>query len=350
MLDDVTSGFNISNNLSTDLRYCEMLGFTEDEVEFMIDECGIDRTKMILDRKFFYNGYLFHEEAENRLYNSSMIIYLLYKISTTNGKLKELIDLNLKTDYGRIKSLLDKPENIRMLEHIIEFGEIQSEVVSRFSIGKIHEPKNFLSLLYYMGLVTIDKNEKTGQSMLRIPNYTVKTMYWEYMENLIMERNPEMFYNSIAIYGSLSKMAFEGDYESFFECFQQNFVSQISNRDLENFSEKNVKFLLLSILFQTNLYIPVSEPENSEGYNDIYLQRRSYLYPKILNDWILELKYVTVKEAKNPRIIEAKKAKAMEQLQCYKTSNLFKDRTDVRYLAVVYIGKKKYWLQEFGSL
>jgi len=34
MLDDVTSGFNISNNLSNDLRYSEMLGFTEDDVEF----------------------------------------------------------------------------------------------------------------------------------------------------------------------------------------------------------------------------------------------------------------------------------------------------------------------------
>ena len=27
----------------------------------------------------------------------------------------------------------------------------------------------------------------------------------------------------------------------------------------------------------------------------------------------------------------------------------FRDRTDVRYLAVVFIGKKKYWMEEVGD-
>jgi len=347
MLDDVTSGFNISKNLSNDLRYCEILGFTEDEVEFLIDECGIDREKMIVDRKFFYNGYLFHEEAKNKLCNSSMIMYLLYQISITQGHIKELIDWNLKTDYSRIKRLLNKQENITALEHIIAYGEIPSEVTARFSIDKINETKNFLSLLFYLGLVTIDKRGK-GEIVLKIPNYSIKTMYWEFMENMIMERNPEMRYDSSSIYGNLVRMAFDGEYEPFFDCFQRNFVSQISNRDLENFSEKNVKFLLLSILFQSNLYIPVSEPENSEGYLDMYLQRRSAIYPNILNDWVLEIKYIKEKEADHTLLIESKKAKAMEQLQRYKTSNLFKDRTDVRYLAIAFIGKKTYWIKELS--
>ena len=187
MLDDVTSGFNISNNLSVDVRYNEMLGFTEEEVEFLIDECGIDRTKITVDRKFLYNGYLFHENAENKLYNSAMMLYLLYKISITDGEIKYLIDDNLKTDYGRIKLLLNKPSNIDKLNTIIETNAIKSEVVARFSIDKIHEPKNFLSLLYYMGLVTIDKDEKTGEALLKIPNYSIKTILWEYMENIIKE-------------------------------------------------------------------------------------------------------------------------------------------------------------------
>jgi len=38
--------------------------------------------------------------------------------------------------------------------------------------------------------------------------------------------------------------------------------------------------------------------------------------------------------------------KAIEQVNRYKSSNLFKDRTDVRYLVVVFIGKKKYWIEE----
>jgi hypothetical protein len=166
------------------------------------------------------------------------------------------------------------------------------------------------------------------------------------MENMIMERNPKMLFDPSIISESLEKMAFDGEYESFFENFKKNFVSQISNIDLENFSEKNVKFLLLSILFQNILYIPISELENSQVYSDIYLQRRSFLYPGIKTDWIWELKYIKEKQADDTFLFESKKSQAIEQLQRYKTSNLFKDRKDVRYLAVVFIGKKKYWIEE----
>ena len=346
MLDDVTSGFNISNNLSNDLRYSEILGFTEDEVEFLIDECDIDRTKITIDRKFLYNGYLFHQDAENKLYNPSMVLYILYKTNVTVGEIKELIDDNLKTDYGRVKQLLKKAENLNDLEYIIERTQIHAEVINRFSIDKIHESKNFLSLLYYMGLVTIAKGEKSGEALLKIPNYSIKTMYWEYMENIIMERNPEMLFSSRVIYDDLLTMALDGEYKPFFDSFQQNFVSQISNRDLENFSEKNIKFLLLSILFQTNYYLPVSELENSKGYSDIYLQRRSNLYPKMQMDWIWEIKYVREIDSGKQSLIASRKKEAKEQLQRYKHSNLFKDRNDVRYLAVVFIGKKRYWIEE----
>ena len=275
-----------------------------------------------------------------------MILYLLYQTIITNGEIENLVDDNLKTDYGRIKMLLKNTENIEDLEKIIEQSNISEKVTARFSIDKIHEPKNFLSLLYYMGLVTIDKDKKTGAPLLKIPNYSVKTMYWEYMENIIIERNPKMLYKPSIVLEGLIAMAFDGNYEPFFEKFHKNFVSQISNRDLRNFSEKNVKFLLLSILFQTTLYLPISESENSEGYLDIYLQRRSSLYPRITTDWIIEMKYIKEEHAKNTILIESQKSKAIVQLQRYKTSNLFKDRTDVRYLAVVFIGKKDYFLEE----
>jgi hypothetical protein len=293
-----------------------------------------------------YNGYLFHEDAENKLYNSAMILYFLDQIDVTNGKIKDLIDSNLKIDYGRIKMLLNKPENIEDLEKIIVQGKIPVEVISRFSIDKIHESQNFLSLLYYMGLVTLSKAENSSEALLVIPNYSIKTMYWEYMKNIISERNPEMLFRPSVIYEGLTSMAFNGDYQPFFEKFHKNIVSQISNRDLENFSEKNVKFLLLGILIQSSVYLPISELENSDGYSDVYLQGRTNLHPKIKNDWIFEFKYIKEADAGKKSLFAAKKKEAREQLQRYKNSNLFKDRTDVRYLAVVFIGKKKYWIEE----
>ena len=52
--------------------------------------------------------------------------------------------------------------------------------MSRFSMEMIHDENNFFSLLFYMGLVTIDNTDKR-RTALKIPNYAIKTMYWEYM-------------------------------------------------------------------------------------------------------------------------------------------------------------------------
>jgi hypothetical protein len=195
-------------------------------------------------------------------------------------------------------------------------------------------------------LVTIGKDEKRDSSLLKIPNYSIKTMYWGYMERIISGRNPKMSYKPHIIYETLFNMALDGEYNSFFENFHKDFVSQLSNRDLSQLSEKNIKFLLLSILFQSDVFLPISEPENSEGYIDVYLNRRNDIYPKTLFDWVFEMKYIKEKEKENTSLIAEKKKEDIAQLHRYKSSNLFKDRTDVRYLAVVFIGKKKYWIEE----
>jgi hypothetical protein len=321
--------------------YNEILGFTEDEVKFVISEAGIEPTLIKDDIEYLYDGYMFHVDAEKKLYNSTMINHFLLQLQKWE-KIERLVDSNLKTDYNRIKMMLKKPENIEKLEQIIEFGKISSIITDRFSIEKIHEQKNFLSLLYYMGLVTIDK----GTDLLRIPNYSIKTIYWEYMENIIMEQNPKMAFDPSIICDGLKLMAFNNDYNPFFKDFQNNFVSQLSNRDLEHFSEKNIKLLLLSILFQTNYYLPISETENSKGYTDIYLKRRDYLYPGITTDWVWELKYIKQADTKKTTVIEKKKQEALTQLQRYKTSTSFQNRTDVRYLMIVFVGKKDCIVEE----
>ena len=344
MLDDVTSGFNLSNNLSVKEKYCEILGFTEEEVEFVRQQAGVDQALIKVDMKYLYNGYKFHLNAKNKLYNSSLINYFFSEVLDEGEEIKRLLDDNLKTDYGRIKNLLRKPENVEDLEKIIEFNQVPEEVIARFSIDKIHEAKNFRSLLYYLGLVTIENDN--GVPMLKIPNYTVKTMYWDYMENLIVDRNPEMSFNPSLLREGLTSLAFDGEYKPFFDIFQQKFVSQLSNQDMKGFTEKHIKFMLLNILWQSYYYIPISELENSQGYSDIYMQRRNFLYPRIITDWIWELKYVKQADVRKEALIASKKKEAREQLQRYKTSTLFKDRKDVRYLAVVFIGKKKYWIEE----
>jgi hypothetical protein len=344
MLDDLTSGFNISNNLSNDIRYHEILGFTEEEVELLIDECGIDRNKITVDRKFLYNGYLFHKNAETKLYNSAMILYLLYKIRDTEGKIEELINYNLKTDYGRLRNLISKHDNKEKLRELIENNFVEEEVIKQFSIEYVQDDKNFFSLLYYMGLVTID-NTNPLQIALKIPNYSIKTMYWEYVERILTDELKGLSLDGSKYRNPIYRLAYENNYEPFFEYFSKYIVSYLSNRDLTGTVEKDIKFLLLPMFFTSNYYLPVSELENSEGYTDIYL-KRSHLHPATVSEWIFEIKYIKQRDARKTSLIESAKTEAVEQLHRYKNSNLFKDRTDVRYLAVVFVGKKSYMIEE----
>jgi hypothetical protein len=273
-----------------------------------------------------------------------MTLYFLYQTSITNGKIKPLVDDNLKTDYGRIKQLLIKTSSLDKLNAIIENNFVDSEIINRFSIDKIHEPKNFISLLYYMGLVTIDNSNplKVG---LKIPNYSSKTMYWEFIENILTEELEGLSLDSSEYIDPIYTLAYKNNYEPFFEYFSKKIVSYLSNRDLLNTVEKDMKFLLLPIFFTSNYYLPISEFENSEGYTDIYLQR-SHLHPGAMSEWVWEIKYIKEGDAGKKSLIAAKKKEAIAQLQRYKTSNTFKDRNDVRYLAVVFIGKRKYWAEE----
>jgi hypothetical protein len=77
--------------------------------------------------------------------------------------------------------------------------------------------------------------------------------------------------------------------------------------------------------------------ENDCGYSDIYLKRGNR-YPDTEYEWVWELKYIKEKDKGNTELVSKKKADAIAQLDRYKSSAMFKDRTDVRYLAVIFLG------------
>lgn len=71
MLDDMTSGFNIAKNITLDEAFSTSLGFTQGEVEAMMDyywgfiqdepeNTPEKKEQALKDMKNYYNGYLFH--------------------------------------------------------------------------------------------------------------------------------------------------------------------------------------------------------------------------------------------------------------------------------------------------
>jgi hypothetical protein len=165
-------------------------------------------------------------------------------------------------------------------------------------------------------------------------------VYWEYLMKLTKDRNTDILIDMSRLADSMYMLTYQNDPKPFIDYISQNIVSRLSNRDLENFDEKYLKIILLNNLFYNSYYIPLSETEVTYGYTDIYLQR-SRKYPDIPNEWILEIKYVKKSDEKDATVLQSKRDKAREQLERYRHSHLFKDRTDVRYLIIIFIGKDK---------
>ena len=341
MLDDLTSGFNIADNLSIEQRYNEMMGFTQAEVDALMTETGVDPAQIDVDMSLYYNGYLFHRDGENRLYNSSMVLYFFDRILIGGKTPANIIDPNLKTDYGRLKRLVQTDKSRDALMKIAKEGSIVAEIMDKFSMDMMFNDEYFVSLLFYMGLITI-KEPYLARVRLGIPNYSIETVYWEYIHRLTQETSPLMSIETQHLNEAIEAMALEGDLQRYIDYVSQNAFNKLSDKDLRNFDEKYIKILLLAYLFQSEIYIPMSEYETGAGYADIFLQRNPLL-PQVKYEWVLEFKYLKTADRNN--LPQAQK-EASEQLQRYIHAHRLEGRPDLKAAIVVFIGKNKYEISE----
>jgi hypothetical protein len=341
MMNDLTSGFNIASNFSLDLPYNEMLGFTRDEVDALIDVSGIDRALITVDMEHYYNGYLVNKRATTRVYNPTMALYCLSQIQRTKLPPEEIIDNNLRTDYSRLRRLAENEHNRAILLDIMKNDAVSAEIVTSFSIDEMYREQYFVSLLFYMGLITIDRIDR-GMTVLKIPNYSIRTIYWEYIELFTRNLNADIMLNTHEERSAIESLAYNGDPSPYISYMSKNIFQRLSNRDLIGFDEKYIKLMLLSGLFRSRLYVPDSEKEVEHGYIDIYLQR-SPLLPEVPYEWVWELKYLKKDEATEAKVAATLEA-ARAQLEKYRASALFAGRDDVKFAALLFIGKEAYHL------
>ncbi|MDR0611215.1 MAG: ATP-binding protein [Planctomycetaceae bacterium] len=338
MLDDLTSGFNIVSNLTLKLQYNEMLGFTSREVETLMTEIGIDADKINVDMEHYYNGYRFNEEGENTVYHSSMMLYFFEQILENNKPPKNFIDPNLSMDSSRLKRLIQNDSNREILVKIIKEGSIVSKVLEKFSIDQLNDDHYFVSLLFYLGLLTI-KESYLNKLRLVIPNYSIQRVYWEQIRLLIESNSRRIKMNTDLVEETIYTMAMEGTIDGFIDYVSQNVFSKLSDFDLQHFDEKYIKVLLLAYLLLNDIYIPMSEYETVPGRADIFLQRNPNI-PQVQYEWILELKYCKT-GAKETEIAQKRK-KGLEQLNQYAHSQRLKDRPNLKFVLIIFIGKNKY--------
>jgi hypothetical protein len=191
-LDDLTSGYNIANNVTLDAFCNSALGFTKDEVIDMIhyyQKVGElhpeDETKMMAEMAAWYDGYCFSEGALGtgiETFNSSMVIRYIQHYINNGTSPQILIDPNTKTDYDKLIQLLKLEDSTykRTLQDIAKDGYTEGVIKDSFPAASLTDPDIFISLLYYYGMLTYTK--RNGDTVLGIPNNNVRKQYYEYLQ------------------------------------------------------------------------------------------------------------------------------------------------------------------------
>ncbi|SUY47155.1 putative AAA-ATPase [Clostridium putrefaciens] len=345
MLDDLTSGFNITRNYTLDENLNAMMGFTRDELSLIMDEVNIKtpelRKKICSDMTTYYDGYRFNENS-NSVFNPDMSMYFLDNYLAYNRYPKEMIDNNVKTDYGKVNQLAYNFNDREALDEIMTKGETSTMLVDRFNIHTMYSIKeNFKSLLFYLGMLSIKDQGPLG-TVLKVPNYVIKTIYWEqYFQKINEEYNIQVQDIRIAV----NEMRTHGNIEPLVKLIQ-GILEDLSNRDLIQMDEKNIKMMFLTLLGVDSTYFIQSEAENNKGYVDIMLKRKIQFKDITKFQWIIELKYI--KESDRNSFGKVKQ-EGLKQLKGYEESKFVQEnleREGLKKVLIIVVGKKDIYTVE----
>ena len=301
-LDDLTSGYNIALNITMDPRFNQMLGFSEDEVRQMIryyKDAGaikedVTEDSIIDDIKPWYDNYCFAEESfgkEPSMFNSDMVCYYMNNLVGLGSRPKELVDPNTMTDYGKLKRLIkiDKSEDkrIEVIHDIAEKGFIKARLVSHFPAERMMEFGNFVSLLYYYGMLTIGGTVGDRLKLI-IPNNNVRLQYYQY---LLDEYSSIHSIDVSELDDAFDMAALDGDWQPLIKYICRAYHDTTAIRQLIE-GERNLQGFMNAYLTLTNYYLIAPEMEFSHGYCDFFLLPNYAVYPMVKHSYILELKYL----------------------------------------------------------
>ena len=332
-LDSLTSGFNIGKDLTQDVRFNDMMGFTLKELEKILDNQEIpkeEQEKILPIMKENYDGYKFSLKAEKQIYNSNMCLYFLSEYTWSRRIPDDLIDMNIASDYSKVGKMLDlcKGENrLEILRKTVQGEPITNEIVKKFNPAIEFTEVDMISMLYYLGYLTISR-DLAGIPELVIPNKVMKEIYASYFMQLI-NQSAEFRIDSSTNQEILIQLAMEGRIDKIVEVLRI-YLNNLSNRDLIKFDEKYIKLIFYCIAMNIKSYSTKSEMEVNRNYPDILLvpRDRTKGYKAIM----VEFKYIKKGEKAKAK---DKQKEAREQIERYSEFEDIKDIEGLRKYTLV---------------
>jgi hypothetical protein len=190
-IDELASGFNIALFITLEPKFANMMGFTQTEVDHLLDDIyrdyGFDpATRNETDAliKSNYNGYHFVDPNGEPVYNSTILIYFLNYFTRYGEYPEYLTDLNLKTDLMWVRRITgSNPENTKeFVDQLLIQGNIGFDkifLISKFNMSQFFEKGFFPISFFYLGMLT-----RLDDFSLALPNLNMRRIFVEYFNEL----------------------------------------------------------------------------------------------------------------------------------------------------------------------
>ena len=157
-----------------------------DRFEALFGGLDIGESEIFETMRTWYDNYRFSPDVvfdvegkecvPPRVANPTLVLYFMQYFLQTHRPPRELVDRNLRTDYMKIRHIITEGRrvngNYHRLEDIITALGTSAVLQDSFQAKELGKPDNFVSFLFYNGLVTVTDSGAL-RTRLGIPNQTV---------------------------------------------------------------------------------------------------------------------------------------------------------------------------------
>ncbi len=300
-LDDVTSGYNIAEDIYLDPDFNDLCGFTESEIS---DACrriaeernlpGESAIEALSMMRTFYDGYCFSYDSENKIYNPWMALYCLEHFQKTGRSPRKMPDTNLAMDRGKIYYISKLPNGKKMILNALDEKRPISiiELADRFGVEDLlsadKDDISMASLLYYFGVLTMGGTTSMGKLILRTPNFVVRKLYVEQIRKMLLPDPGHMKDSRQAA----ERIYQSGDIQPLCDFFEKCCLKVFDNPDYRWANELTIKTSFMTLLFNDTFYIIDSETELERSYADLTMIVRPDMRGNQLLDILIEFKFI----------------------------------------------------------
>jgi len=306
VLSDITSGYNVAENIYFKPQFNDLCGFWESEIQSalkeMVKECNLpveQAAQALSMMRTFYNGYAFSPGKVDFVYNPTLALYFMKNFQEICQSPEEILDSNLTMDREKLAYISKLPGGGQLILDALNEDQplTVQRLANRFSLADMlaaTKDRSFMaSLLYYFGILTFGGRTVFGELILKIPNLVVRELYVACLQDMLLpdaQDKDEGRQAARTLYQT-------GDLQPLCDFVEQRYFKAFDNRDYLWANELTIKTAFLTLLFNDLFYIIDSETALERSYADLTLILRPEMRRYQLLDLLLEFKYVSLAEA-----------------------------------------------------